>query len=143
MEPHWLPQEMTGKLFSGDAVLLKNSRWVLLISWSSSERINQNDDQTGLPYLYGTMLNSKNPNRINAYLSGQKMVHSEQVPNEWGVIWGVFQVPEETGTIRFFMQQVDGRSAQNGSAASFDEPSIFLFDTEWEARAWVDTYMYI
>ena len=117
-----------------------SGRWVLLIAWSSSERINQDDDQTGLPYLYGYMINSKDSRRIDAYLSGQNMVHSEQEPNEWGVIWGVFQVPGETGAIRFFMQQADGSSAQNGSAACFDDPGVFLFDTKEEARAFVDAY---
>ena len=36
--------------------------------------------------------------------------------------------------IRLFLQQADGRYAQNGSAASFDEPNIYLFDTEEEAK---------
>jgi|GEM_PF-1412569 len=116
-------------------------RWVLLIAWSSSERINQDDDQTGLPYLYGNMINSKDPNRINAYLSGQKMLHSGREPKVWGVIWGIFQVPEETAAIRFFMQQADGRTAQTGSAACFDEPGIFLFDSQEQARAFVDAYI--
>jgi hypothetical protein len=55
-------------------------------------------------------------------------------------VWGVFQVPEDTGAIRLFMQQAEGRTAQNGSSARFDEPGVFLFDTEEEARAFVKIY---
>ncbi|MCU0286648.1 MAG: hypothetical protein MUF15_09635, partial [Acidobacteria bacterium] len=115
-------------------------RWALLIAWSASERINQDDDQTGLPYIYGVMMSRKEKNRSHAYLQGQKMLHSLRKPNEWGLIWGIFQVPEDTGAIQFFMQQADGRSAQNGSAARFDEPGIFLFDTQEEAQDFVKLY---
>jgi WD40 repeat protein len=119
-----------------------HGRWALLIAHSSSERINDegDDDQTGLPYLYGYMLNSKDTNRIDAYLNGQQMLHSLREPDEWGVIWGVFQVPEGTGAIRFFMQQADGRTAQNGSAARFDDPGIYLFDTQEEAKEFAKKY---
>lgn len=115
-------------------------QWALLIALSSSERINQDGDITGLPYLYGYMVNSKDKNRINAYLSGESMRHSVSKPDEWGVIWGVFQVPAETGAIRLFLQQADGRSAQTGSAARFDDPGVYLFNTEAEAKAFVENY---
>ncbi len=125
-----------------DVSLPANSagRWALLISWSSSERINDDGDQTGLPYLYGYMLNRKDSNRINAYLSGQNLLHSVQEPDEWDLIWGVFQIPPDTGGIRLFLQQADGGYAQNGSAARFDDPGIFLFDTEGEAKKFVEAY---
>jgi WD40 repeat protein len=115
-------------------------RWALLIALSSSERINKDDDITGLPYLYGYMVNSKDKNRFNAYLSGQSMRHSVMEPDKWGVIWGVFQVPGETGSIRFFLQQADGSTAQTGSAARFDDPGVYLFDTQKEARAFAENY---
>lgn len=115
-------------------------RWVLLISLSSSERINRDGDQTGLPYLYGYLLNRVNSNRIDSYLQGQNMMHSVREPNKWGVIYGIFQVPETSGGIRLFLQQADGRYAQNGSAACFDEPGIYLFDSEEEAKAFAKEY---
>ena len=115
-------------------------RWALLIAWASSERINPEDDHTGLPYLYGTMISRKEKNRIHTYLQEETMLHSLRKPNEWGLIWGIFPVPEDTGAIQFFMQQADGRSAQNGSAARFDEPGIFLFDSKEEAMDFVKRY---
>lgn len=115
-------------------------RWALLISLSSSERINRDGDQTGLPYLYGYLLNRVDSNRIDAYLQGQNMKHSVREPNKWAVIWGVFQVPETSGGIRLFLKQADGRYAQNGSAACFDDPGIYLFDSEEEAIEFAREY---
>lgn len=115
-------------------------RWALLIAWSSSERINEDGDQTGLPYIQGYMLNSKSKQNINSHLNSQGMLYALKKPDEWGLIAGVFQVPPETGSIRLFLQQADGKSAQNGSAARFDDPGVFLFDTEEEARKFVETY---
>lgn len=132
--------------YSGDIwqdVILREAdagRWALLISFSSSERINRDEDQTGLPYLYGYLLNRADNNRIDAYLQGQNMKHAVREPGKWSVIWGVFQVPPTSGGIRLFLQQADGRYAQNGSAANFDEPGIYLFDTEEEARKFAGEY---
>lgn len=122
-------------LQEGDA-----GRWALLISFSYSERINRDGDQTGLPYLYGYMLNRADNNRIDVYLQGQNMMHSVAQPNKWGVIWGVFQVPNTSGGIRLFLQQADGAYAQDGSAACFDEPGIYLFDSEEEAKNFAKEY---
>ena len=114
--------------------------YALLISWASSERVNPDDDQTGLPYLYGYMLDKADNNKIITYLQGQQMMLSTNTPNEWGVIYGIFPVPPGTGALRLFMQQADGRQPQNGSAARFDEPGVFLFNTRKEAEAFVKKY---
>ncbi|MCP5051099.1 MAG: hypothetical protein GY940_28300 [bacterium] len=115
-------------------------QYALLICWGSSERINPNGEQTGLPYLYGYMLKKGNPNKINAYLQGQKMLLTTQTANEWGVMWGIFKIPPDTGAIRFFMQQADGKQPQNGSVARFDEPGIFIFNSEAEAQQFAKNY---
>ncbi|MCK4762380.1 MAG: hypothetical protein KAW12_09305 [Candidatus Aminicenantes bacterium] len=102
--------------------------------------ISRDGDQTGLPYLYGYMLNRQNKNRIDAYLQGDSMKHSLKQPDKWGLIHGVFQVPETGGGIRLFLQQADGKYAQNDSAARFDEPGIYLFDSKEEAEEFVKNY---
>lgn len=130
----------SGKIWQEVPIPEATGRWALLIAWASSERINQDGDQTGLPYLYGAMMSRKDKNRSQAYLQGQEMILSLRKPNEWGIIWGVFQVPGDTGAIQLFMQQADGRTAQDGSAARFDEPGVFLFDTEAEAKDFVELY---
>jgi len=115
-------------------------RYALLIAWASSERVIESGDQTGRPYLYGYMLNKSDNKKINAYLKDQEMLLSSTTADEWGVIYGIFPVPPGTGAIRFFMQQADGHEPQNGSAARFDEPGVFLFFTEKEAQAFVKKY---
>ncbi|MCX6579743.1 MAG: hypothetical protein NT166_06110 [Candidatus Aminicenantes bacterium] len=130
----------SGMLWQDVPIPESAGRWALLIAWTSSERINKDDDQTGLPYIYGCMLDRKDKNRINTTLQGQQMLHAGRKANEWGIAWGVFQAPGDTGAIRFFMQQADGGTAQNGSSARFDEPGVFLFDTEEEAKAFVKIY---
>ncbi|UCH95810.1 MAG: DUF4878 domain-containing protein [Candidatus Aminicenantes bacterium] len=123
-----------------DVRINADGRYALLISWASSERVNPDDDQTGFPYLYGYMLNKADPNKINTYLQGEEMMLRPNNPNEWEVIYGIFKVPAGTGGIRLFLQQADGHSPQNGSKARFDEPGVFLFDTEEQAQAFAREY---
>jgi WD40 repeat protein len=123
-----------------DVLINAEGRYALLISWASSERVNPDGDQTGLPYLYGYMLNKSDRNKINEYLQGQQMMLKTDTVNEWRIIYGIFQVPPETGAIRLFLQQADGRLPQNGSVARFDEPGIFLFDTREQAEAFAKNY---
>jgi DNA-binding beta-propeller fold protein YncE len=116
-------------------------RYALLVAWASSERVNSGGDQTGAPYLYGYMLNKDDPNKINAYLNqGDQLLLKSYSADEWGLIYGIFQVPDNTGGIRFFMQQADGRQPQNGSAARFDEPGIFFFDSHAQAMEFLKNY---
>jgi WD40 repeat protein len=130
-----------GGMFRQDVPIGESTgRYVLLIAWASSERVNPGDDQTGYPYLYGYFLDSADKNKINAYLKGEQMLLSPNTADEWGLIYGIFQVPENTGSVRFFLQQADGRSPQDGSAARFDQPGVFLFDSEAEAIQFVDKY---
>src|SRR5688500_8202194 len=83
-------------------------KFALLIGRASSERINADGAITGLPYLYGYMLNLKDE-RINTYLQGQQMRARPARKNEWVTIYGVFRVPENTGTIRFYLNQAERR----------------------------------
>jgi hypothetical protein len=56
--------------------------------------------------------------------------------NEWGPMFGIFRVPQGSGTIRFFLNQAERRDMpQNGSAARFDDLGLYLFATEEDARA--------
>jgi WD40 repeat protein len=130
----------SGMIWQDVPIKESTNRYALLIAWASSQRVNTDGDQTGLPYLYGYMLDRADSNKISAYLQGQQMMLSTNVPNEWGVIYGIFPVPPGTGAIRLFLQQADGGQPQNGSAARFDEPGVFLFDTRDEAEAFVKKY---
>jgi hypothetical protein len=125
-----LPDESVGK-------------YALLIGRAASERINADGVITGLPYLYGYMMESANPRggRIKSYLQGQQMRCWAKTPNEWVTVWGIFEVVSGTGAIRFFLDQAQRKDLpQNGSAARFDDLGLYLFDTEEEAKAFVQVY---
>ncbi|MBO0862751.1 MAG: hypothetical protein J2P21_30495 [Chloracidobacterium sp.] len=131
--------------FLQDVILPEGSvrKYALLIGRVSSERINADGTITGLPYLYGYMMEGANPRggRILSYLQGQQMLCSSRRENEWVTAWGIFQAPDGTGAIRFFLRQAERKDIpQNGSAARFDDLGIYLFDTEKEANAFVETY---
>jgi hypothetical protein len=117
-------------------------QWALLIARASCERSNRDGSISGLPYLYGYMMDAGEPRGGNvfAYLQGQKM-GSERQQNEWAELWGVFQVPQGTGRIRFFLKQALAKGTpQNDSAARFDNVGLYLFATKEEAQAFAKSY---
>jgi hypothetical protein len=123
----------------GDAI----GKYALLIGRVSSERINADGTITGLPYLYGYMMEGTNlrGGRILSYLQGQQMLCGARKENEWVTAWGIFQIPTGTGAIRFFLNQAERKDVpQNGSAARFDDLGLFLFEREKEASAFIKIY---
>jgi len=118
-------------------------KYVLLIGRVSSERINADGAITGLPYLYGYMMESTTPRgeQIKSYLQGQLMLCAAGKENEWTTAWGIFQVSVGTDIIRFFLNQAERKDVpQNGSAARFDDLGLYLFDTAEEASTFVKSY---
>jgi hypothetical protein len=115
----------------------------LLIGRVSSERIDPDGAITGLPYLYGYMMDHADPRggRILSYLQGQQMLCRAGTVNEWVTVWGIFEVPNGTHAIRFFLKQAERKDVpQNGSAARFDDLGLYLFSTEDEAIAFAQVY---
>jgi hypothetical protein len=134
-----------GGYFIQDSTLPDGSvgKYALLIGKAASERINPDGAITGLPYLYGYMLErvSLRGGVIKAYLQADEMKCRAGRINEWVTVWGIFQVPPETSAIRFFLNQAEQKNIpQNGSAARFDDLGLFLFNTEKEAITFVKTY---
>ena len=118
-------------------------KYALLIGRVSSERIDPDGAITGLPSLYGYMMDGANPRggRILSYLQGQQMLCRAQTVNEWVTAWGIFEVPDGTHAIRFFLNQAERKDVpQNGSAARFDDLGLYLFSTEGEAKAFAQAY---
>ena len=131
--------------FSQDVDLTKSDigKFALLIGRGSSEQINADGAITGLPYLYGYMMDSSNPkgSRIYDYLQGQQMRARASYQDEWVTMYGIFRVPEKTGAIRFYLNQAERKYVpQNGSAARFDNLGLYLFETEEDALQFVKTY---
>jgi hypothetical protein len=118
-------------------------KYALLIGRAASERINPDGAITGLPSLYGYMMEVNEPPRskIKAYLQGGAMLCGATRENAWETVWGVFRVPPETGAIRFFLNQAERKGVpHNGSAARFNELGLYLFATEEEAKAFVKVF---
>jgi hypothetical protein len=118
-------------------------KYALLIGRASSERINPDGAITGLPYLYGYMMErgTSRGGRIKSYLQGQQMLCAAKNPNEWITVAGIFEVPAGTGKISFFLNQAERRDMpQNGSAARFDDLGLYLFPTAEEAKSFVQSY---
>jgi hypothetical protein len=118
-------------------------KYALLIGRLSSERIEPDGVITGLPYLYGYMMESANPGngRILSYLQGQQMRCRAETVNEWALSWGIFEVPDGTHAISFFLSQAERKGVpQNGSAARFDDLGLYLFTTEEEAKTFAQSY---
>ena len=118
-------------------------KYALLIGRASSERVNPEGAITGLPYLYGYMMERGDPRggRIKSYLQGQQMLCAAKNPNEWVPVAGIFEVPAGTGAIRFFLNQAERKGMpQNGSAARFDDLGLYLFSTAEEAKSFVQIY---
>lgn len=131
-----------GGYFLQDVELPDNAagQYAVLIGRAASERINDDGAITGLPYLYGYMMEQGPPNggRILDYLQGQQMLARPGMIDGWVSMRGIFKVPEKTKTIRFFLNQALARGVpHNGSAARFDNLGLYLFPTKEEAEAFV------
>lgn len=118
-------------------------QYLVLIARGASQRINDDGAITGLPYLYGYMMEEGPPNggRVLAYLQGPRMLADTQIRDEWVDMWGIFQVQEKTKRIRFFLNQALRQGVpHNGSAARFDNLGLYVFATKEEAEIFVNQY---
>ena len=112
-------------------------RAVLIVGRTASERIEEDGDQTGLPFLYGEVLGGPGGQRAYLQLRESSLTHSEREVGVWGAVWSVFEAPPEADFVRLVLGQSDGNRAQNGSAAWFDDIGVFVFDTRAEALDFV------
>ena len=118
-------------------------QYAVLIGRGASERINDDGAITGLPYLYGYMMEQGPPNgeKVLTYLQGQRMLADTRIRNEWVDMWGIFQIPEGTKRIRFFLNQALRREVpHNGSAARFDNLGLYVFATREDAEGFVNQH---
>ena len=114
-------------------------QYAVLIGLGTSERIDSDGTITDLPYLYGYMM--ADSNSIVAYLQDQQMRAPVATMNNWATLWGIFQVPEKTKRIRFFLNQALAKGTPySGSAARFDDVGLYLFATQKEAQDFAAQY---
>lgn len=142
-DPHFVIRK--GGRFVQDVELPKNAagQYLVLIGRGASERINPDGAITGLPALYGYMMQPPALDRkeILEYMQGQRMLARTNTPDDWVNMWGVFKVAEGTTTIRFFLNQAERAGVpHNGSAARFDNLGLYLFPTKEAAEHFVSQY---
>jgi len=117
-------------------------QYALLIARASTERVKPDGSITGLPYLYGYMMDSTDPGsgKIIDYLQGQEMLARHVTENEWRTLWGIFKVPDGTKSLRVFLKQALAKdSPHDGSATRFDDVGVYVFQTKQEAQAFLDS----
>ena len=143
-------EESTGSFLIRDGGLFNQSiplprgtagRYLVVTGRAASERVNLDGATTGLPalrgYLYAPTGNGGG-GRIYANLTGQQMLSSSKLENEWVKLWGVFRVPPGAKRIQLFLEQaLQNGVPYNGSAARFDDLGIYIFETENEARSFL------
>ncbi len=97
-DPHFVVRN--GGRFFQDVELPKDAagQYLVLIGRGASERINPDGAITGLPALYGYMMQPTAPDRkeILEYMQGQRMLARTNAPDAWVNMSGVFPVPEGT-----------------------------------------------
>ena len=120
-------------------------RYVVFVGRGATERINSNGAITGLPYLYGYMMRPPGlgQKEILAYLEGQGMRAHPNITGQWVNMWGVFEVPEGTTSVRFFLNQASAAGTpHNGSATRFANLGLYLFANKEDAEDFVSRYQY-
>ena len=114
--------------------------YAAIVGRGHSERVNANGSITGLPYLYGMVLNADHT-RFLAYWQGQQMRARPEQPGQWVTMSGVFRVPEGAAAISLQLQQAERKDdPQDGSAARITDVRMVLFPTEDAARTYVSAY---
>lgn len=142
-DPHFVVRN--GGRFFQDVELPKDAagQYLVLIGRGASERINPDGAITGLPALYGYIMQPTAPDRkeILEYMQGQRMLARTNSPDAWVNMSGIFQVPEGATKVRFFLNQaLRAGVPHNGSAARFDNLGLYLFPTKDAAQAFVSQY---
>jgi hypothetical protein len=139
-----------GGYFTQEIVLSDNTdgQFAVLTGLVSSKRSNTNGTITGMPYIYGYMMEAEDLDSgattpIHSFLQVLDYRYDIKSESDWLSISGIFPVPEDTGRIMVFLKQAKQRGiAYNNSESRFDNLGVYLFSSAEEAKAFVDEYYY-
>ncbi len=133
--------------FYQDVELPKGSygQYLVFVGRGAGKRINTpaGPITTRAPYLYGYMMQPPPPGgkEILAYLQGQNMLAQITATNEWVNMWGIFEVPEGTTKVRFFlMGSAMADDPHEGAPVRFASLGLYLFQKKVEAEAFAMNY---
>jgi len=139
-----------GGYFAQEIALSRETagQFAVLAGFVSSKRMVADATITGLPYIYGYMMKAEDMNNgtaspIRSFLQVVDDRSHMTAQSDWLPIWGIFQVPEDTGRIMVFLKQAKQRGVSyNNSEARFDDLGVYLFSSAEEALAFVDEHYY-
>ena len=96
------------------------------------------DGMSGLPYLWGYI--RKSNGSVKSYLSGYNMI-LKAPKDEWGVVWGTFELGKEAVAISISLQQaLKAGGTRYGVFVEFDDLAIYLFNSPIIARKYAESY---
>lgn len=129
-----------GGSFWQDVVLPPSLRSgvVVLVARVSSERVNPDGDITGLPYLYGYLMESEE--QITDYLQGDSMRSAATTRDQVVPVWGIYDLKPSTTRVRVFLNQASGGSSPTDSAARFDDLGLVVLPDRSAAEDFVARY---
>lgn len=111
---------------------------VVLVARVSSERVNPDGDITGLPYLYGYLMESEE--QITDYLQGDSMRSAATTRDQVVPVWGIYDLKPSTTRVRVFLNQASGSSSPTDSAARFDDVGVVVLPDRRSAEDFVARY---
>jgi hypothetical protein len=111
---------------------------VVLVARVSSERVNPDGDITGLPYLYGYLMESEE--QISDYLQGDSMRSAATARDQVVPVWGIYDLKPSTTRIRVFLNQASGSTSPTDSAARFDDVGVIVLPDRAAAEEFVARY---
>ena len=93
-----------GRLFQEVDLPETHGKYVLITARVSCERIHEDDERTGRPYIYAYAL-GRHSRAIQKSLQKRELMLSTKIANDWELLYAIFEIPPETGGFRFFMHQ--------------------------------------
>lgn len=114
----------------------KAGQYALLIAYGSHDPFN-NEFGTGKPRLFGYI--GSDQAKFKDTLLGDSMVNDVAEANQWGTVWGIFEITPESTVITFILEQTTRRGVQP-QIARFDDVGLYIFENEVCARQLVAEY---
>ena len=129
----------TGSFYTDVSVKNTTKEYALLIAYTQAEDVRSGGDITGLPYIYGYFLDANG--KVISYLQKANMRHSSTVDGAWDVSHGVFKIPSNAVTIRYFMKQASKKgTTKDGRDAIFAKPGVYLTERATGAASIIERY---
>lgn len=110
----------------------------LLVVARTRAAIMPPDEMSGLPNLWGSINDGKG--KVISWMQDYNMLHRHPA-GEWGISWGVFELPPEAAEANLILQQaLKAGGTRQGNSADFDNIAAYLFNSIVPAREFAEQY---